>query len=899
MDRRAYDGGSAYFQRSDDPEEYSNQRDAMQQRDWYKRSSTSRDPWERSVDSFLEGDSRKEYRDRSPRSRSPERDRSRPRRRSSSKEKRGSSRDYRGSPRDDRREEGRDDRRSRDGDGEGSRYREGYRDRRDWDDDRYRESREGRWSRYDREKQGKRDEWLEKVWLTSDNSSDVMASFGGDSDYDKYRFMGERYGGEEIVQNRTIIIRGLAQHITENDIRQEIKKCQLQPTDIRMIRRKNGTSRGFAFVEFATTEEAIQCMELKNGELMLNNHYRAIMQFSLPKEPRDKWNSDWHCKCSAHNFKRREFCYKCGCTREKALEGVEEVSTHPTNTVLLRGLDTLTTEASVLECIQTLSALPIRSVRIGRDPVTNTSLGVCYIEMNCVIDATYLHNALLMADPVIDEKKPIISYFKSDSSTSAPASKAGNTAVEAAQWSHQKSTSNQYTLKDVSRLAEYSANLYATTPEEKESYLAYYQQYYHKQISEGEQISLPANISTANLATKDSKTPLAEAPNGSGEHTYPVPDVSTYQYDKTSGYYYDPYTTLYYDANSQYYYNSKMSKFLYWDSVKATYLPAPTATSTNTAPPLPLPETSEEIAAKEEELKKLKEKEKPNDKDKVKVAKRIAKDMEKWAKTLNHKKEIAKQNLIASASSFPMLKAQGAADIGFAVLERKDLPATSGLTIPVQVDSPIVVNQPDSSLVAEYGQGSDSDDEMDEGDIYDKEHTDWSKLACLLCKRQFPNKEVLIKHQQLSDLHKQNLNKWYKANGIDPEEMQKDGLQYRDRAKERRQKYGEPDKPHPNKLKETYIKAKEATVSYEEPTKMGIGADNLGNKLLQKMGWQEGMGLGKKNQGRTTIIQAERRSATAGLGTKSQGVVPGPGETYKDCVRKMMYIRYKEIEENA
>lgn len=32
--------------------------------------------------------------------------------------------------------------------------------------------------------------------------------------------------------------------------------------------------------------------------------------------------------------------------------------------------------------------------------------------------------------------------------------------------------------------------------------------------------------------------------------------------------------------------------------------------------------------------------------------------------------------------------------------------------------------------------------------------TDWSKLACLLCRRQFPNKEALIRHQQLSDLHK-------------------------------------------------------------------------------------------------------------------------------------------------
>ncbi|XP_075430239.1 uncharacterized protein LOC142468049 isoform X2 [Ascaphus truei] len=35
--------------------------------------------------------------------------------------------------------------------------------------------------------------------------------------------------------------------------------------------------------------------------------------------------------------------------------------------------------------------------------------------------------------------------------------------------------------------------------------------------------------------------------------------------------------------------------------------------------------------------------------------------------------------------------------------------------------------------------------------------TDWKKMACLLCRRQFPNKEALTRHQQLSDLHKQNL----------------------------------------------------------------------------------------------------------------------------------------------
>ena len=33
-------------------------------------------------------------------------------------------------------------------------------------------------------------------------------------------------------------------------------------------------------------------------------------------------------------------------------------------------------------------------------------------------------------------------------------------------------------------------------------------------------------------------------------------------------------------------------------------------------------------------------------------------------------------------------------------------------------------------------------------------HTDWKQLACLLCQRKFGSREVLIKHQQFSDLHK-------------------------------------------------------------------------------------------------------------------------------------------------
>ena len=99
-----------------------------------------------------------------------------------------------------------------------------------------------------------------------------------------------------------------------------------------------------------------------------------------------------------------------------------------------------------------------------------------------------------------------------------------------------------------------------------------------------------------------------------------TPDVSTYTYDEGSGYYYDSVTQYYYDAKSQYYYDSNTKQYVYWCPEHRTYLPAP--------------EESGKTGAESGDKKTKEDK-----KDKVKTAKRIAKDMEKWAKTLNQKKE--------------------------------------------------------------------------------------------------------------------------------------------------------------------------------------------------------------------------------------------------------------------
>ena len=70
--------------------------------------------------------------------------------------------------------------------------------------------------------------------------------------------------------------------------------------------------------------------------------------------------------------------------------------------VLLSGLDALTTEDSVLNTLGPLTNLPLKSVKIGRDPITLLGRGVCYVEMNSVVDSMFLHNQLIADSLTID-----------------------------------------------------------------------------------------------------------------------------------------------------------------------------------------------------------------------------------------------------------------------------------------------------------------------------------------------------------------------------------------------------------------------------------------------------------------------------------------------------------------
>lgn len=180
---------------------------------------------------------------------------------------------------------------------------------------------------------------------------------------------------------------------------------------------------------------------------------------------------------------------------------------------------------------------------------------------------------------------------------------------------------------------------------------------------------------------------------------------------------------------------------------------------------------------------------------------------------------------------------------------------------------------------------------------HEEQLMDFDQNICLLCKRRFKNGDQIKRHRSLSKLHTSRLKKLrqrlFSEDQLDRIERKEREALYRDRAKERRLKYGQTDRVlpvepiYPGALESTSIK----TTAKSEPGP--IGRDNKGAALMTKMGWREGIGLGKSNEGMTDIIKLDSQVGTSGLGSKSYKV--DPNLSYKDAVKKIMYERYYEL----
>ncbi|XP_025940698.1 RNA-binding protein 5 isoform X2 [Apteryx rowi] len=729
----------------------------------------------------------------------------------------------------------------------------------------------------------------ERERRNSDKSED---GYHSDGDYGEHDYRNDINDEKE---SKTIMLRGLPITVTENDIRELIESFEgPQPADVRLMKRKTGVSRGFAFVEFYHFQDATSWMEANQKKLVIQGKQIA-MHYS---NPRPKFE-DWLCnKCCLYNFRRRLKCFRCGADKFA---------------IILRNIAPHTVVESIMTALSPYASLAVNNIRLIKDKQTQQNRGFAFVQLSSAMDASQLLQILQSLQPPlkIDGKTIGVDFAKSarkdlllPDGNRVSAFSVASTAIAAAQWSSTQPQTGEGGTIDYSYLQS-GQDGYSQYAQYSQDYQQYYQNQGGVLDTDAATISgAPVTTTTAAVVSQspqlynqqtnspDSPTQTAPAttstqaqattPTGVVPGTkYAVPDTSTYQYDESSGYYYDPITGLYYDPNSQYYYNALTQQYLYWDGEKETYMPA--------AEGITYQQTATTTTTKEVKEKK--------EKPKSKTAQQIAKDMERWAKSLNKQKENFKNSFQPLSTREEERKESAAADAGFALFEKKGALSERQQILPEVIKNGEDENPLKRGLVAAYSGDSDNDEDLLERMENEEEKlTDWKKMACLLCRRQFPNKDALIRHQQLSDLHKQNMDIYRRSKLSEQElealELREREMKYRDRAAERREKYGIPEPPEP-KRKKVYDAG---TVNYEQPTKDGLDNSNIGNKMLQAMGWREGSGLGRKCQGITAPIEAQVRMRGAGLGAKGSSYGVSTADSYKDAVRKAMFARFTEME---
>ncbi|CAN8002052.1 unnamed protein product, partial [Ixodes hexagonus] len=705
----------------------------------------------------------------------------------------------------------------------------------------------------------------------------------------------------EEIPNNTIMVRGMPIETTEPELRNEVTRYGLEPKDIRLMKRKDtGASRGFAFVEFRYLSEAVRWKELTKGVVSMGET-RCSLHYSIPKDGgpvgMDRASlmarTDWNCgKCGVNNFRRRDNCFKCSAAREEAEipnsgDGFDEISSVPTNTLLLRNLDVLTTEERVLAVLGQTTNVPIKSLKVARDPKTGTSRGFCYVELHTVAEAAQLDDLLmnLAGQFYVDGRQgktgPHDPLPGCRFSCSGNTSSVASVALAAAQWTNQPSTDDEWRVSQ-GAVAAAAPVTYGPHPPDAATAAQMAQEPVMRET--------PVHTPKASATVSSLGTVMVDGVN---YPRYPVPDVSTYRYDDKSGYYYDASTGLYYDANSHYYYNAEAQQYMYWNNDKQTYLPAPTSSSTAEQ----VAQAAANTGGDGTDAEKGKGAKKEGKEDKVKIAKKIAKratNFSKWLSQLGRSSQFCIDSVILEwrpglVGSLPRSKCrnytgtrgrrrkQGAlatSNTRRNEAGQQEVTVLRDVTLPKQIKDcwdkgPKYSQEPSMSPVSKLSvPGWTGDKAKPE----DRETCVWPTawicslrtwkevfwMPDALCKtRAREAVQKNLKQARPDPLTKLKSHAMQRCSAVELTGLQKSG-NYRDRARERRIKYGQPEPPQAVH-KEKPARPTPAQQNYEEPTKAGIGEDNIGNKMLKAMGWSEGQGLGKSNTGTTNIVEVRAR----------------------------------------
>ncbi|KAM0283531.1 hypothetical protein ACHAQH_002482, partial [Verticillium albo-atrum] len=178
-------------------------------------------------------------------------------------------------------------------------------------------------------------------------------------------------------------------------------------------------------------------------------------------------------------------------------------------------------------------------------------------------------------------------------------------------------------------------------------------------------------------------------------------------------------------------------------------------------------------------------------------------------------------------------------------------------------------------------------------------YVDHEKVCCLLCMMKYKSLDDLNTHER-SRNHKTAMADETKVKAAQPRLAARDKRmakivtgametdakpqeddstpQYRDRAKERRQVFSQPNKPgapppgaKTNQRKDDgkgHGKTASREASPPAPAQSQPQSQSKGSAMLAKMGWSSGQGLGAKGEGRTEVIETHAYQEGVGLGAE-------------------------------
>ncbi|KAI5007049.1 hypothetical protein ZWY2020_046997 [Hordeum vulgare] len=680
----------------------------------------------------------------------------------------------------------------------------------------------------------------------------------GEQDWD------ERRHDDLVAPSATVVLKGLSQKTNEDDLYQIL--AEYGPLrSVRVIKeRPSGVSRGFAFIDFPTVEAARKMKEATGDNGLKIDGRQIFSEYSATKYRIDD-APPADAASSIQPFGKR---------------GSE---LGPTHVLVVRGLDDNADEEMLR--YEFAKHAPIKDIRLVRDKFTHVSRGFAFVHFHSVEDAT---KALEATNGIRHEKNGHVLRVAYAKSTHGPASGASQSNSLAAAAIEAASFAQQYDAVGWAP-KEYNAE---------------------------------DNVDGNSESQKNDSAP---------QSGFVWDEKSGYYFDSSSGFYYDGNTGLYYDSNVGvwYSYDQKSQQYLPCNesnNTKATgdmanesqsnggkkvVISAPAATIKQSEKPS-LPEAKEKEKAKEIKLASktnlLANKKKMNNvlamwkqRNKEGQGSHVALDDKEPSRSV-----VDKLNNSTSGIGFS-LKAKPKSDFG----NSKDMNLVAGYNSlgretggSQTLDSDIKPRPVSNSLgttvmgvIRGSGRGAVSTfhASSDAGGSNSSDIT--PSTSGLMTNTETHTASTPFK-TDLSSLGS------YASPGVSGSAKRRFSeapgqSQYRDRAAERRSLYGSSSSlandgldttgeyssrkgssemgsmPFPPGVGERSVGEIDNTENYEVITAdRAIDENNVGNRILRNMGWQEGLGLGKDGSGIKEPVQAKPGDVRAGLGSQQKRADP-------------------------